>query len=144
MLTRWSPLTEVERTMDRMLRELLREWPTWRREGPADLVSVPVEIYETEEDFVVRALVPGLKAEDLEITVENGILTLSGELKEETVEGANYLVREIPSGRFVRSFTLPRQVDQAGIKAHLENGVLTIHLPKQAEAKPKKIKVQVK
>lgn len=101
-----------------------------------------VDIYETTEAYVVKAELPGIPKEDVHITVENNVLTLKGERrfeKDETKE--NYHRVERTYGAFARSFTLPTRVDHEGVQAKFDNGVLTISVPKAAEAKPKRIEI---
>lgn len=103
-----------------------------------------VDIREDANHFYVEAEVPGLTRDDIEVTLENGVLTLSGEKKtavEETKE--NYHLRERRYGRFTRSFVLPSEVDDAKIQAALKDGILTITLTKRDEVKPRKINVDV-
>jgi HSP20 family protein len=106
--------------------------------------SYAFDLYETPEDYVVTATVPGLKPEDLELTVQSAVLTISGEIKPEAgdQERVQYQVRERSYGRFSRQFRLPLAVDADRIQAHLEHGILTVHLPKAEEAKPRRIEIQ--
>jgi HSP20 family protein len=104
--------------------------------------SPAVDIFETTESYVVKAELPGIPKEDVHITVENNVLTLKGERrfeKDETKE--NYHRIERTYGAFARSFTLPTRVDHDGVQAKFDSGVLTITVPKAAEAKPKKIEI---
>ena len=103
-----------------------------------------VDIYETENELVVKADLPDVNPQDLDIRVENNILTIRGERKFETkVNEDNYLRIERAYGSFSRSFSLANSVKSEAIKADYQNGVLTLSLPKREEAKPKQIKVQV-
>jgi len=103
-----------------------------------------VDIYETEHELVVKADVPDVNPEDLDIRVENNILTIRGERKfEEKVNEENYLRVERAYGSFSRSFSLANSVKSDAIKADYQNGVLTLTIPKREEAKPKQIKVNV-
>jgi HSP20 family protein len=103
-----------------------------------------VDILETEGELVVKADVPDMDPKDLDIRVENNILTIRGERKfqKEVIEN-NYLRVERAYGSFSRSFSLANSVNAEAIKATYENGVLTLHIPKREEAKPKQIKVNV-
>ena len=105
----------------------------------------PVDIYETENhDLVVRAELPGLNREDIEVTVENSTLVLKGDKKLDTeVKEENYRRIERTYGTFHRSFTLPNTVDPSRISAEFKNGVLTVKLPFREEAKPRSISVDV-
>lgn len=103
-----------------------------------------VDIYETENELVVKADLPDVNPQDLDIRVENNVLTIRGERKfEAKVHDDNYLRIERAYGSFSRSFQLANSVKAEGIKADYENGVLTLSIPKREEAKPKQIKVNV-
>ena len=103
-----------------------------------------VDIYETEHELVVKADLPDVNPQDLDIHVENNILTIRGERKfENKVKEENYLRIERSYGSFSRSFSLANSVNSEAIKADYQNGVLTLSIPKRAEAKPKQIKVNV-
>jgi HSP20 family protein len=103
-----------------------------------------VDIYETEHELVVKADLPEVDPKDLDIRVENNILTIRGERKfEKNVSQENYLRVERAYGSFARSFTLANTVNSEAIKADYQNGVLTLSIPKKEEAKPKQIKVNV-
>jgi HSP20 family protein len=103
-----------------------------------------VDISETEHELVVNADLPGIDIKDLDIRVENNVLTIRGERKfEKKVNEENYLRVERAYGSFSRSFSLANTVNPEGIKADYQNGVLTLNIPKREEAKPKQIKVHV-
>ena len=103
-----------------------------------------VDIYETEHELVVKADLPDVNPQDLDIRVENNILTIRGERKfENKVNEENYLRVERAYGSFSRSFSLANSVKSDAIKADYQNGVLTLSIPKREEAKPKQIKVNV-
>ena len=103
-----------------------------------------VDIYENEHELVVKADLPDIDPKDLDIRVENNILTIRGDRKfEKNVNEDNYLRVERAYGAFSRSFALANTVNPDGIKADYQNGVLTLVIPKREEAKPKQIKVNV-
>ena len=103
-----------------------------------------VDIYETEHELVVKADLPDVNPQDLDIRVENNILTIRGERKfENKVNEENYLRVERSYGSFSRSFQLANSVNSDAINADYQNGVLTLSIPKREEAKPKQIKVNV-
>ncbi len=103
-----------------------------------------MDISETEAEYLIKAELPEVKKEDVKITVEDGVLMIQGERKQETEEKAKKFHRiERSYGRFVRSFTLPDSVDEAGVKAIYTDGVLNLRLPKSEKAKPKQIEVKV-
>ena len=100
----------------------------------------------SSDELTLQAELPGLAAEDVGVGVENGVLSISGEKKQEVEEekdGSDYHLVERRYGRFERSFTLPRSVDAGKVKAEFANGVLTVTLPKAEAAKPRRIEVQV-
>jgi len=103
-----------------------------------------VDISESEHELVVKADLPGIDSKDLDIRVENNVLTIRGERKfDKKVKEENYLRVERAYGAFSRSFSLANTVNPEGIKADYQNGVLTLNIPKREEAKPKQIKVSV-
>jgi HSP20 family protein len=102
----------------------------------------PVDVHETNDAFVVTAELPGMSREDIEITLENNILRLSGERKFERDEKKdNYHRIERSYGAFTRSFALPTQVDAERVQAEFKDGVLTITVPKAEQARPRKISI---
>jgi len=108
--------------------------------------SFPIDVIETDNEYLVRASVAGFDPEQLEITFENNTLTIKGEIKEENKDEqqGRYHIRERYAGTFYRSVSLPGMIDQNQISAETDNGVLTIHLPKKPEAQPKRIEVKPK
>lgn len=118
-------------------------------EGPSGESSLTtwapaVDIFETEHELVVKADLPDVDPKDLDIRVENNVLTIRGERKfEKKVSEENYLRVERSYGAFARSFSLANTVNSENIKADYQNGVLTLTIPKREEAKPKQIKVNV-
>ena len=141
-LMRWDPFTTIEplsNTVDRLFPEGLL--PTRRRSMFG--VDAAMDMYETGDAVVIKVSVPGVKPEDVEVTVVGDTLTIRGEIKtEEKVENGQYLCRELARGRFARSVSLPGLVQADKAKAEFENGILTIEVPKFEEAKPKVIKVK--
>jgi HSP20 family protein len=113
-----------------------------------DLVSgawvPPVDVAETQDKILVRAEVPGIKQDEIQIEFENGLLTLRGERAIEKTEGLTWHRVERTYGNFSRSFTLPRTVDPEKITASYRDGILEIEVPKREEAKPKQIRIAVK
>ena len=100
-----------------------------------------VDIYETDESYVFQADLPGVKAEDLDISFENGVLTMEGRVGPRQPQGPNYMWREYGVGSFYRQFTLNALIDLDAVKAELKNGELTLTVPKAQSARPKKIKI---
>ena len=143
-LTRWEPYrgaTTLQDQVNRLFNDVFE-----RQGGDSSLTAwaPAVDIYETEYELVVKADLPEVDPKDLDIRVENNILTIRGERKfEKKVEEQNYLRVERAYGSFARSFTLANTVNSDAIKADYQNGVLTLTIPKKEEAKPKQIKVNV-
>jgi HSP20 family protein len=109
-----------------------------------DHLAPTVDIYETENELVLKVDLPGIDEKDLDVRVENNMLTIRGERKfEEKVKEDNYLRIERSYGSFSRSFSLPTTVNTEAINAQYTNGVLTVELAKRAESKPKQVKVNV-
>lgn len=144
-LMRWQPFEELmslREAMDRLFEESI-VWPrSWL--APA-AQTFAVDIYETKDDVVVKASLPGVKPEDVEVSVVGDTLTIKGEVKEEKdIKEENYIRKERRYGSFCRSFTLPVSVNADKATAEYENGVLTLTLPKAEEVKPKTIAIKTK
>lgn len=144
-LTRWDPrqeLVNLRSEMDRFFNDPFFSAPTlWSRELPT--MRLALDVAETDDAFVIKASVPGVNVEDMEITMTDNTLTIKGELHEDKeIDEGNYHLRERRTGSFYRSLTLPVPVDAEAIEATNESGVLTVHLPKAETAKPKKIAVK--
>jgi len=119
---------------------------TLDRSSHADLATwaPPVDIYETENELVVKADLPDLQEKDIDVRVENNTLTIRGERKlDKGINEDNYLRVERAYGPFTRSFSLPNTVSSEGIRAEYRNGVLTLHMAKREESKAKQIKISV-
>ena len=103
---------------------------------------LPLDIAENENEFIVKASLPGVRPEDVQITAHGDTLTIRGEMKdEEEKKDVHYHLRELRYGQFQRTVTLPTPISADKAQAHFENGVLTLILPKAEEAKPKQIKI---
>ncbi len=125
-----------------MARELL-SWDPFFAGRQASAFSPSFEVKETTEAFIVKADLPGVAEADLDISLHNSVLTVSGSRQsEERKEGESYALYERQFGSFSRSFSLPDMADGERIEAKLENGVLTLSIAKKAEAKPRKISVR--
>jgi HSP20 family protein len=105
---------------------------------------LPVDFHVDDEVFVITAEVAGLKPEDLEIEIKDDVLTLKGESASDSIGDGSYLLREIQHGGFRRSLHLPEPIEVEKVEAKVENGLLTIRLPKAEEARPKTIKINTK
>ena len=141
-VTAWHPISDWANEFDRMFDRL--------HGGIVDNSGITsfmpsVDIVENANDFTIRVELPGVKKEDVKITVQNNILTIRGEKKQEAEkEGDNYHRVERSYGAFQRSFTLSNTLKADKIEASYDNGVLSISLPKAEETKPKEIEVKVK
>ncbi len=142
-ITRWEPFREARRMHDMLDRMMDRSMidPFWS--GAAG--TLPLDMYQTDDEIVIKASAPGLTADDLEISVTGETLNIRGELQAEDVkEGARYHIRERRVENFSRSIQLPTMVQAEKAKADFENGILTLTLPKVEEVKPKTITVKAK
>lgn len=141
-ITRWQPFSELmslREMMDRLFEETFFA-PT--RVTRAGVMTLPIDMYETDKDIVVRAPLPGVTPQDVEITVSGDTLTIRGELKrDETIKREDYIHQEWRYGAFTRSVTLPKPVQADKAEARFENGVLTLTLPKAEEAKVRRIEI---
>jgi HSP20 family protein len=141
-LVKWEPLREIEDLFDRYTSKL--GWPALNREAFSTTEWAPrVDIAETDEAFTIKAELPEVRKEDIKVNVENGELCLSGERKQEKEEkGTKFHRIERHYGSFMRSFTLPANVDASNVKAEFKDGMLNLTLPKTAKAKTSEVKVQ--
>lgn len=145
-ITRWEPFSDLmslRDAMDRLFEESFVR--PGRLLGMPAAGSVPVDIYQQDGNLQVKAPMPGVKPEDIEVTIVGDTLTIKGEIRQEQdVKEENVVRRERRFGAFSRTVTLPTPVDSSKANATYENGVLTLMLPVAEEAKPKEIKVQTK
>jgi HSP20 family protein len=143
-INRWEPARgamTLREQINRVFADLLERTG---EESNLTAWAPAVDIFETEHELVVKADLPDVDPQDLDIHVENNILTIRGERKfENDVKEENYLRIERAYGSFTRSFSLASTVNSEAIKADYKNGVLTLSIPKREEAKPKQIKVNV-
>ena len=145
VLTRWDPFRELQTLQSRMSR-LFEEQYGGREDAlmSSGAFVPPVDIYEDQHGIQLKLEVPGIEEKDLNINVENNVLTVSGERKfEQEQKEENFHRIERRYGSFSRSFTLPNAVDTEKITADYNSGVLSIRLVKREEAKPKQIKVNI-
>ncbi len=144
-LTRWEPVREMmtlREAMDRLFDDAFTR-PLNLRDGGWSTPAV--DMYQTDDEVVVKAAIPGFKADEVEINVTGDVLTLRGEMKhEEEKKDKAWHIREQRWGTFERSVTLPTDVKADKASADFEDGILTITLPKAEEVKPKTITVKAK
>jgi HSP20 family protein len=142
-LVRWEPfkeLSSIRGQMDRLLESFFK-----RGETMDGLWTPSIDFSETTDEFVIKADIPGLEEKDLSVTLSGNNLLIKGERKEEKEDkGKHYHKVERSYGSFQRSIPLPDVVDADRISADYQNGVLEVHLPKTASAKPKEIKISTK
>ena len=151
-LTRWDPFREMmnlRSAMDRLFDDaFFGSRSNWmERSGlDASVWDLALDVAETNDEYVVKASLPGMNPDDLDVTLNNNVLTIQGEIKEEKEDKPSddrrYHLRERRYGSFSRSISLPSTVNADAIQANFEAGVLTLHLPKVEEAKPRRIEVR--
>ncbi len=145
-IVRWSPsqdLISLREAMDRLFEE---SWtgttePDWSRRETTRAWRLPVDVHSTDEEIVIQAAVPGATAQDVEITIEGDTLIIRGELPVRP-ENVNYLLEELPAGRFHRALNLNIPVEASRAEATFANGVLTLIIPKAEAVRPRQIKVK--
>ena len=146
-ITLWNPARDFEEIQNRLTNIL--GLPNLRRDGDKELAktipwSPAVDITEDDKEYLIKADLPEIQKEDVKVTVENGILTITGERKfEKEVKAKKYHRVERSYGSFVRSFGLPDDADAEKVEAKFTDGVLRVHVAKSEDAKPKQIEVKV-
>jgi len=145
-LARWNPLRELE-DMQGRLNRLFGE-PSFARTGENGMSfsgwSPAVDVQETDKEYLIKADLPDVKKEDVKVELLDGTLTIEGERQQEKEEkGKKFHKIEREYGKFLRRFAMPSEVDASKVQADFKNGVLNVHLPKSATAKPKAIDVKV-
>lgn len=144
-LTRWEPFRDMRRMHDMLDRIMDRTVLDTGVDSGLHEDILPVDVFQTDDDVVIEATAPGIKSDDLDISVTADSVTIRGEISEEREEeGRRYHVRERRYGSYARSIALPTPVNAEKANAVFENGILTLTLPKVEEAKPKSIKIKAK
>jgi HSP20 family protein len=145
VLTRWEPFREFTTLQDRMSRLFRDSFSEGREESlTTSTFAPPVDVYEDDHNVTLKIEVPGIDEKDIDVRIENNVLTVHGERKFEKEEKEeNYRRVERQYGSFTRSFTLPNTVDAEKVSANYDKGILKVTLVKKAEAKPKQIKVNI-
>ena len=128
-------LASLRQAMNRMFEEEFENAPSERE------MMLALDVVAEDEAYTVRALVPGLEADDLDIEILNNTVAIRGEFKAQEGENEKFLMNELPSGRFARVITLPTALDPAKAEAIIKNGVLSLRVPKAEAHRPKAIKV---
>lgn len=147
ILMRWQPMDDLvsfRDAMDRLFEDSIIR-PRWGWIAPMRAANLAIDMFETKDKVVVKAALPGIKPEEVEVTITGNTLTISGESNEEDeVEEKDFLRRERRYGSFTRTVTLPERLKTDKADASFENGVLTLKFPKSEEVKPKMIKIKTK
>jgi HSP20 family protein len=150
-IIRWDPLScgpfrelsAMQDRMDRLFKDAMGRTRVIKEGLEAGVWTPPVDIYETAENLVIKAELPGLSTEDVSVRVDDNVLSIKGERKREVgVESEDYHVIERSYGHFRRSFVLPKNVDQEKVQAKFKDGILFIAIPKFKTVKPKKIAIE--
>jgi HSP20 family protein len=129
-------MSTLRDAMNRLFEESISEPSINERE-----MLLAVDVQTDEDSYVITALVPGLKADELNIEILNNTVTLRGEFKSTEIDGAKYLMSELPAGRFGRVITLPTALDPTRAEASIHNGVLHLRVPKAESHRPKTINI---
>jgi HSP20 family protein len=143
---KWEPFRDVDDVFDRFIAESLRRWPRPPAEARAASDWAPAaDVSETDGEYLIKADLPAVRKEDVSITVQDGVLTLSGERRQEKHAESEKLHRvERTYGSFARRFALPENADEQGIRAESRDGVILIHIPKHKveQPQPRQIEIQ--
>jgi HSP20 family protein len=141
----WDPfgdLAALQRDVSQLFNRTVQPSGGPGREGPDAALVPPIDAHRTDEDVVVTMELPGLTTDDVDIEVEDGVLTISGQrARTADVADENWLRRERPMGEFSRSFTLPEGVDPNKIRADFGHGVLELRIPQPEERKPHRVQI---
>jgi HSP20 family protein len=143
---KWEPFRDIDDAFDRFFAETVRRWPQAGNERRAAQEWAPAaDVSETDAEYLIKADLPEVRKEDVSITVQDGVLTLSGERRQEKREETEKLHRvERVYGSFARRFALPENADEQGIRAESRDGVILIHIPKVkvVQPQPRQITIQ--
>ncbi len=146
-IVRWEPFGEMDSLFNRLMPSMLGRWPGRLGTSNGDTVewAPSANISETDKEYLIRAELPAVKKEDVKVTVDDGMITIEGERKQQK-EDKNEKLHRVESfyGHYTRSFSLPESVNESAIRCESKDGVLTVHIPKAEITKqqPKQIKVE--
>ena len=143
---KWEPFRDVDDMFDRFFADTMRRWPRTASSDERQMYAwaPAADVSETDKEYLIKAELPEVRKDDLDITVQDGVLTLAGERKEEKREQNEKVHRvERFHGTFSRRFTLPDDADEQGIRAESKDGVLVIHIPKQKVTPPQPRQIQI-
>ena len=147
-LVKWDPFREMEDVVDRFNR-ILSSRSTLPGDAGKEIMTTAdwapvVDISETNDEYLIKAELPGIEKKDIKVTINEGVLTMHGERKQEKEEkGKRFHRIERSYGSFVRTFSIPDDVDETRVKAEHKDGMMYLHMPKSEKAKPKSIEVKV-
>lgn len=146
MLQRWSPFTDIDRVWDEMDRLLGESLPRVRTSSRMGTFRPAMDLYDEGDELIFKAVIPGARSEDIELSVEQNTLTVRGHfgytLPDEVAKTTTWYRREIGSGQFAESVTLPVPIDSERAEARFEDGILTLKLPKAEQARTRRIPVK--
>jgi HSP20 family protein len=146
-LIRWEPFTGTEEIFNRLMPQMFGRWPRMSVPANGDTKfewAPSTDISETEKEFLIRAELPAVNKEDVNVTVDQGMITIQGERKQQRDEKVEKYHRvESFHGTFSRSFSLPDNVDAEGIRCESKDGVLVVHIPKVQVAAPKSKQIKI-
>jgi len=146
-LIQWEPFADTESVFNRLISSSLARWPRGLRAASGGKLewSPSADISETDQEYVIRAELPAVKKEDVQVTFDDGMITIKGERKQQREDKSEKYHRiESFYGSFERAFTLPENINADSIRCESKDGILTVHIPKMQtqKAKPKQISVQ--
>ncbi len=140
MTTPWGDLAYLQHQLDRLAQE------AFGAGSHSNVTTLPVDVFDKDEQLTIQAFVPGLRAEHLDIQVENNVVSISGQFPHlydtDDAQAFTWYSRELRGGRFGRSISLPYKVDWEHATATVTDGILTLQLPKAAEAKPRRLEIR--
>jgi HSP20 family protein len=144
-LIKWDPFRDADEGFSRLLPSMFGRWPRSAIDSGSKFEWTPsADISETDTEYLIRAELPAVKKEDVKVTIDQGMITIQGERKQEReAKGEKYHRMESLHGAFARSFSLPDNVDETTIRADSKDGVLTVHLPKTKVEKAKAVEVRI-
>lgn len=146
MMQRWSPFTDIDRVWDEMDRLIGEGFPRVRPSGRSASYRPAMDLYDKGEELIFKAVIPGARPEDIELSVEQNTLTIRGRFgyatNQEEAKNTTWYRREIGAGQFAESLTLPVPIDSEHAEARFEDGILTLKLPKAEQARTRRIPVK--
>ena len=146
-IVRWEPFGEIDTMFNRLMPTMFGRWPKWATATNGDGMqwAPSANISETDKEYLIRAELPAVSKEDVKVTIDDGVITIEGERKQQKEDKSEKIHRvESFYGHFTRSFSLPDSADESAIRCESKDGVLTVHIPKVVNPKqePKQIKVE--